>query len=188
MFRDVGRTTVCKVLRHAIVALSALLLAACSEDNFSDLQQYVSDVRARKKEPVLPLPVPKTPEPFLFHAEQIQDPFRRAQRDDEAGEAAQCSANRPDPTRSKEELESFELDALRMVGTIRLQGELWGLVQAKDETIHRVRTGNYMGLRLGRVVAVEPDRIELIEQVERRSCVWEERQASLDLTEPADRR
>ncbi|MCU0734961.1 MAG: pilus assembly protein PilP [Methylotetracoccus sp.] len=188
MFRDVGRPVGLMSLSPAALVVMMSLLAACSEDNFGDLQEYVTEVRSRKKEPVAALPVPKTAEPFLFRVEQIQDPFRRTQRDDEAGDAAQCSANRPDPNRAKEELESFELDALRMVGTIRLHGELWGLVQAKDATIHRVRTGTYMGLRLGRVVAVEPDRIELIEQVEQRSCVWEERQASLDLTEPADRR
>lgn len=164
------------------------VLAGCGSDDFADLQQYVTEVKSRQKEPVAPLPGLKAIEPFLFRPDQIQDPFKRAQRDDETEDIGKCSANRPDTARPKEELESFELDALRMVGTVRVRGELWGLVQAKDDTIHRVHAGSYMGLRLGRVAAVMPDRIEVIEQVQQGSCRWEERHAALDLVEPADRK
>ncbi len=175
-----------RTLRAAVLGMLAAFLASCSEDDFADLQQYVTEVKSRKKEPVPPLPALKTVEPFLFRPDQVQDPFRRAQHEEEPEDLAKCSGNHPDPARPKEELESYELDALRMVGTVRLHGELWGLIQTRDNTIHRVRAGNYLGLRQGRVVAVKPDRIEVIEQVQQGTCVWEERQAALDLLEPGE--
>lgn len=177
-----------RVAQCLLAAVLSSLVAACSQDDFADLQQYVTEVKSRKKDPVPPLPAVKTVEPFPFRAEQIKDPFRRTERDEESGAAVQCSGSRPDPNRPKEELESYELDELRMVGTLKRQGELWGLIKTKDDTIHRIRAGNYMGRRLGRVVAVRLDRIELVEHVEQRSCVWEERQAALDLIETVGRK
>ena len=175
-------------LRVCGVILSSLFLFGCGDDDFADLQQYVTEVKSRKKEAVPPLPEVKTFEPFVFRADVNKDPFRRADRDESTSVSVECSANRPDLTRPKETLESFELDELRMVGTLRRSGELWALVRAKDDTIHRVRTGNYLGRRLGRIVAVKPDRVELVEQVEQRECVWEERRAAMDLSDAGERR
>lgn len=177
-----------RCLRAYGVVLSSLFLFGCSDDDFADLQQYVTEVKSRKKDAVPPLPEVRTFEPFVFRGDLIKDPFRRAEREEAAGVSAECSANRPDPARPKEALESYELDELRMVGTLRRSGELWALVRAKDDTIHRVRAGNYLGRRLGRIVAVKPDRIDLVEQVEQRECVWEERRAALDLSDAGERR
>lgn len=172
----------------AVTGLTTLL-TACGDDDFADLQQYVTEVKSRKKEPVPPLPVVKTVEPFPFIAEQVRDPFTRAPHEEEdAARQQQCSASPPDPSRPKEPLEAYELDALRMVGTVKVGRELWGLIKAKDDTIHRVRAGSYMGRRFGRVVAVKPDGIDLIENVEQRPCVWEEQPQSLDLIESGDRK
>ncbi len=171
-----------------VLALPAALLSGCGDDGFTDLQQYVTEVKSRNKEPVPPLPAVKSVEPFLFRSDLVKDPFRRAEREEAAAVSSQCSANRPDPNRPKEGLEAYELDELRMVGTLKRQGELWALVRAKDDTIHRVHAGNYMGRRLGRIVAVKPDRIELVEQVEQRECVWEQRAAELDLNDARERR
>lgn len=171
-----------------LLALPAALLTGCAEDDFADLQQYVTEVKSRKKEPVPPLPEVKPVAPFVFRPDLVKDPFRRGGRGDSAVASAQCSENRPDPNRRKEDLEAYELDELRMVGTLQRHGELWALVRAKDDTIHRVHAGSYMGRRLGRIVAVKPDRIELVEQVEQRECVWEQRQATLDLNDARERR
>ena len=57
-----------------------------------------------------------------------------------------AGGTRPDPDRSREFLEQFPLDTLRMVGTLQ-QGEnsISDLVQTSDGLIHRVVPGNYMG-------------------------------------------
>jgi type IV pilus assembly protein PilP len=164
-------------------SIASLLLAGCSGDDFSDLQAYVMEVKSRSKGVIEPVPVVKQVEPFVFPAAAHRDPFARAERSEEAVEPEPLSDVRPDVARPKEDLESYELDTLRMVGTVKLQGSLWGLVKAADGTIHRVRAGNHMGQNYGRVVQVQPDRIELIEVISDRPGSWQERQAALELAE-----
>jgi type IV pilus assembly protein PilP len=72
---------------------------------------------------------------------------------------------RPDPNRRKEELESYALDSLRMVGTLEQEEQTWGLVKTSDGTIHRVAPGNYLGQNDGRITQISEEKIELIELV-----------------------
>ena len=52
---------------------------------------------------------------------------------------------RPDSKRNREFLEQYSLDTLKMVGTLRLSGHMFGLVQTKDGLVHRVIVGNHIG-------------------------------------------
>ena len=89
----------------------------------------------------------------------------------------------PDFNRRKEELESYSLDSIRMVGILEQLGVTWGLVKTKEGTIHRVKTGNYMGQNHGRIVQISEDRIDLTEIVQDGTGGYSERQASLALAE-----
>ena len=72
---------------------------------------------------------------------------------------------KPDTERRKEELEAYSLDTLRMVGTLTNAKGLWGLIKAKDGTIHRVQVGNHMGQNYGKIIRILEDKIELMEIV-----------------------
>ncbi|MGH8597094.1 MAG: pilus assembly protein PilP, partial [Gammaproteobacteria bacterium] len=84
---------------------------------------------------------------------------------------------------NSEELENFELDSLRMVGTLQDSAELWGIVQDNAGTVHRVQVGNYVGRNLGKILNIQEDRIDLREVVKDADGRWEERQATLALAE-----
>ncbi|MFO1419085.1 MAG: pilus assembly protein PilP [Methylotetracoccus sp.] len=170
-------------LRLLAIMLAATMLAGCGTDDISDLQSYVTDVKSRSKGAVEPLPVVKIVEPFAFPATQLRDPFTRGQRSDEAVDIGPTSGIRPDLSRPKEELESYELDSLRMVGTVQVRGGQWGLVKAPDGTIHRVRTGNYMGRNFGKIVQIANNRIDLLEVVPDRPGSWQERPAALEMAD-----
>jgi type IV pilus assembly protein PilP len=172
-------------LERVLAGLALVVLAGCSGGDLSDLQSYVTEVKSRNRGVIEPLPVIQKVEPFSFPANTLQDPFVRPQEREDASDPVPLSAVRPDVSRPKEELESYELDSLRMVGTVQLQGGRWGLVKAADGTIHRVRTGNHLGRNYGRVVQVTKDRIELIEVVPDRPGSWQEREAALELIETA---
>lgn len=90
---------------------------------------------------------------------------------------------RPDPNRRKEELDSFPLDALKMVGTLDQKNSVWALVQSPDGTIHRVKSGNYLGQNDGRIVSIEEEKINVTELIPNGSGGYLERQASLALGE-----
>ena len=160
------------------------LLTGCVNQDNSDLSNYIAEVKARPKTQIEPLPAIKVVEPFIFRPDGLRDPFKPLEKiyQDEGTEFASGSGIRPDTTRRKEELESYSLDSLRMVGTVKKEG-IWGLIKASDGTIHRVRVGNYMGKNYGKIIRIGDDKIELMEIVPDKPGTWREQQASLALAE-----
>jgi type IV pilus assembly protein PilP len=181
-----GQTTFSKPMyKHLCLAIFLVQIAGCSNDDISDLQQYVAEVKARPKGPIEPLPEVKVIEPFLFKPEGLRDPFKPLELPEEAGPVDNTNSNgiKPDASRRKEELEAFPLDGLKMVGTVVIKSNLWGLIKASDSTIHRVQVGNYMGKNHGKIIRIVNDKIELMEIVPDKPGSWREQQTSLALTE-----
>ena len=90
---------------------------------------------------------------------------------------------RPDQNRPREFLEQFSLDTLKMVGTLRLGGRTYGLVQTQDGLVHRVLPGNHVGQNDGRSPESKRDKISLIEIVPDGMGGFIERPAALALSE-----
>src|ERR1035437_5610277 len=84
------------------------LLAGCGNDDFVDLNQYISEVKARPKEPIKPLPQIKIIEPFMFKPEGLRDPFKPLEQPEQAEgvDVSTGSGIKPDVARRKEELEA----------------------------------------------------------------------------------
>ena len=72
---------------------------------------------------------------------------------------------------------------MRMVGTLKLGGRTYGLVQTKDGIVHRVLPGNYMGQAEGKVTDIAASKIDLVEIVPDGLGGYMERPASLALNE-----
>ena len=171
--------------KRLAIGLVAAMLAACSGGDINDLREWAGNVKKRQKGTVEPLPEIKTVEPFVFKPEDIRDPFVQNEKAEQQEETKSDNGIHPDTTRAKEDLESYELDSLRMVGTINHGGMIWGLVKAVDGTIHRVRVGNYMGRNFGKIIRIKDGQIELLEITPDSPSGWRERKAALDLTEAA---
>lgn len=170
-------------IRLTAAALIAAALAGCSTDK-QDLERWVDETLARPPGPVEPIPEIRTPEPVVYDAYELRDPFMRGRtQPEETGEVAETSGPRPDPDRRRQYLERFPLDSLDMVGTIELDDQVFGLVSDVEGTIHRVREGNYMGQNHGRILRVTPVAIELMELVPDGAGGWMEREARMTLTE-----
>lgn len=164
-------------------ALFFSILTGCGDQDLTDLQSWVTEVKSRPKGPIEPLPEFKTVEPFVFNAEIVRSPFEPVEEETTAEQVAPTGGLRPDLDRPKEELEAYALDSLRMVGTVLQSGSLWGLVRANDGTIHRVRKDNYMGKNFGKIVRVAEDKIEVLEIIQDSTNAWRERPATLALAE-----
>jgi type IV pilus assembly protein PilP len=173
--------------KRIVVALMAATLSACGGGDLSDLREWVASVKKRQKGVVEPLPEIKTVEPFVFKPEDLRDPFIQNEKGEQQEETSRSSDNgiHPDTARAREDLESYELDSLRMVGTINQGGVLWGLVKAVDGTIHRVRVGNYIGRNFGKIIRIKDGEIELLEIIPDSPGGWRERKQTLALTEAA---
>lgn len=161
---------------------AALVLAGCSGDR-SDLEQWVQQTLARPPAPVEPIPSVVTPEPVVYSAYDLRDPFARPVSES-AVEGSAADGPRPDPDRRREFLERFPLDALSMVGTIEVDAQVFGLIADAEGVIHRVQEGNYMGQNHGRILSISPVAIELVELVPDGADGWMEREARVALPEP----
>jgi type IV pilus assembly protein PilP len=153
-------------------------LSACSSAD-SELQRFIEDT---KKEPggrVEPLPEIKPYETFVYSAAELRSPFLPSA----PGSGAGYGGIRPDSKRNREFLEQFSLDTLKMVGTLRLGGQMFGLVQTKDGLVHRVTTGNHLGQAEGKITDITPAKISLIEIVPDSLGGYMERPAALALNE-----
>ena len=168
--------------RVLLAALFPLILVGCSEPDMRDLKDYVADVKARPPSPIPPLPEVTQAESFQYVAGGRRDPFVPELEGEAGPQAVEYDGPKPDPNRRKEELESYSLDNLRMVGTLAQNSDNWGLVQTNDGTIHRVKSGNYMGRNHGRIIRINEQNIELTELVPNGSGGWIERQQAVALS------
>lgn len=176
------------LLRRKLIgcAVSLALLAGCSDDDFSDLNQYIAGIKVKPKGTIKPLPEIKVIEPFIFKPEDLRDPFKPIKPTELAADGAGASTGsgiKPDTTRRKEELEAFPVETLKMIGTVEMKSNLWGLVKSTDKTVYRVRVGNYMGQNYGKIIRISADKIELMEIVPDKPGTWREQQMSVMLTD-----
>jgi type IV pilus assembly protein PilP len=166
-----------QVIRGTVItAVLAALLAGCGGRD-SDLNHFID---ATKREPggrVEPLPEVKPYEAFTYGDQEMRSPFVPG------GSGGASAGLRPDAHRNREYLEQFSLDTLKMVGTLNLGGNSYGLVQTKDGRVHRVVVGEHLGTNDGKVTNISPSKIALTEIVPDGLGGYIERPAALPLNE-----
>ena len=168
-------------LKNALViALVAFSLSACGGGS-DDLDEYINQIKARPGGRIDPLPEITPYETFNYVADRqgIRSPFRP----DSPQASGGGSGPRPDDERSREYLESFPLDTLGMVGTLRIDQTTYALVQTSDGLIHRVIPGNYMGQNDGRITQISESEIGLIEIISDGIGGYIERDAAVGLSD-----
>ena len=178
-----------------IVWISVVWLSACASQDTQDLQRYIEQVKlSAEGQPLGPLPDVDPYRPYPYEAGALRDPFAYArfvvdamtrQERPEPVDPLFVSGVMPDFNRPREELERYNLDALRLVGTFRdfATNDLWALVRTPDGVVHRVREGNYVGQNHGEIYAVTQQGVEIQEIVQDPNGGWRERENRLPLAE-----
>lgn len=167
-----------------ICGLLLLSVAGCSSQHYDDLEAYVKRVKAEHKGHVAPLPEIKPYDSFTYNDEGLRDPFESfAMAQERQQQASSTTGLHPDMNRKREALEAFSLDTLKYVGTLEKDGQIWGLVQAPDHTVHRVKPGNHLGQNYGKITRITENQIDLKEIIPNGLGGWVERDASLALKE-----
>lgn len=172
------------ILRAAALA-AALLLVACSGEEFGDLKAELNEKSKDFRGRVEPLPQVKPYEPVPYTAEGMVDPFRPDRIDVAGGPRpprTDVSKMAPDLNRPKEPLEAFPLESLQMLGTITQNRDTFALVKA-GPNLYRVKKGNYLGLNFGVVTGIDEAEIKLKELVQDGQGEWVERASALQLLE-----
>ena len=171
-----------KIRLIAVLLMTTLAVVGCSKD-MDDLDAYINQIKARPGGVIEPLPEIKPYEIFTYVADTdgLRSPFIPDTA--QAAPGAVGSGTHPDPERSREFLEQYPLDAMRMVGTLEIGDVAYGLVQDPAGLIHRVVPGNYMGQNDGRIVSINESAIELIEIISDGIGGYLERDAGIGLTD-----
>lgn len=173
-----------RVLGLLAVLTVAVLVSGCGRDNMADLREFVAQEKAKPRGAIEPLPEIKPYETFAYDASGLRDPFEPMDfgQSNLAG-AGGGTGVAPDMNRPKEALEGYPLDSLRMVGILQRNGVTEALIKTQDGTVHRVKTGNYMGQNNGKITRVTEDKVELTEIISDGAGGWLERPASVALSE-----
>lgn len=166
------------MIRYALL-LVPLLLSGCGSDDFDDLKIFMDQAGKGAAPALEPLPPVKMVVDQGYESMDLPDPFKpRSMKPAKSGGGKQPDLNRP-----KGQLESYPLDALKMMGTIVKSGVIYALIKTPDNSLYKVKKGEYMGQNYGRVVSINASGIELLETVQDGTGDWIESKANVALQE-----
>lgn len=186
------RVQIGKALKILFCVLLAIFQSGCTSTDTTGLENELSKIMSRPGGLIEPLPEIKPYEAYTYQSglNGAHNPFKlfyvikkTELGTDGIDDALTPEVEREIKNRNREELEAYELDSLRMVGTLDDDDDEWGIVLDPDGAIHRVSVGNYLGINIGKITHVYEDRIELREIIQNSDGRWEERKAALALIE-----
>ncbi len=184
-----------RYIRLTIVVLAILGIAGCVSGDMSDLEKQVSKIMSKPGGRLEPLPEIKPYEAYVYESGKLgaRNPFKRFYVVEQSLAIEKSEGPVDDglteemrneiQNRNREELEGFELDSIKMVGTLQSEDNHWGIVLDPGGVVHRVKTGNYIGLNRGKITSIEEEQIEVREIIKDNSGRYGERKALLPLTE-----
>jgi len=161
--------------------LSSLVLVGCSNDEFTDLDEFMDEKRARPGGVIVPIPPFKAYKVFSYSATTLRSPFDRPIEIREITQLQSVSSVQPDEERAKEFLEQFTFDSLSMVGSLSRANTDWTLIQDPEGGVHRVKVGNYLGRNHGKIVEMTEVYVAVVEIVSDGNEGWVERPRSIRL-------
>jgi type IV pilus assembly protein PilP len=169
--------------RYAALVALPLLLTGCGGPDFSDLDTFMAQKRARPGGVIEPIPTFKAYEAFGYSATTLRSPFERPVEVRDIAQLQAVSAIKPDENRAKEFLEQFTFDSLRMVGTLDGREANWVLIRDPSGGVHRVSIGNYLGRSHGKITETTDTYVAVIEIVSDGSADgWVERPRTIKLS------
>jgi type IV pilus assembly protein PilP len=166
------------------------LLSACVEDK-KQTEDYVNQIKNSAIGAVENLPANKKYKTVEYTAESLRNPFVATTQPQQPSNLpiqqqvetknALVQQPRPDAKRPREYLEQFPLSSFVMVGTLSKPEMNWGLIKDGNGMIYAVKNGDYLGQNSGKVVAVTPDQIRVIETVPNGAGGWMRAKATIML-------
>ncbi len=174
-------------IRISAAVSLALVVSACGSSGEGELQEWMNEQRAQTKPKVTPIPEPKKFTPQAYTQEAATDPFSnqkltQALKRESASQTSNAALVAPELARRKEPLESFPLDAMKMVGMLMKDGHPVALIKV-DNLLYQVKPGMYLGQNYGKIMKVSETEVVLREIVQDAAGEWIERPATLNLQE-----
>ncbi len=183
------------LLKGTCLLSVGFFMSGCVSYDMPDLKKQVSTIMSKPGTGIEPLPEIKPYEAYVYESGKIgaNTPCKRFY----IQEQSIALENKEGPVddglteemrneiqnRNREDLERFELDSLKMVGTLQNEEDNWGIVIDPGGIVHRVKTGNYVGLNIGKITSIAEEQIEIREIIKDSNGRYEERTVLLPLIE-----
>lgn len=166
------------IIKSTVVTLFFTSLVGCSGGEGDDLDQFMANAPKTMSTTVEPLPQVQAYIPLQYNVDgALSDPFKPRK-------AASSGSFQPNLNRPKEPLESFPLENLKYVGALTKHKSIYALIKTPDNTLHQVKSGNYLGTNYGLITAISDNEVSLKEIIQDElSGDWVERISSLSLQE-----
>ncbi|TEW52721.1 pilus assembly protein PilP [Psychromonas algicola] len=170
-------------MKWFFVLLMSLFLFACKDVKTDDLAEFVADAKAQQHNVEDNLPILIDHTALAFTQQQARSPFVKPKQVTTAFESKKIVKGclQPDFKREKESLEGFSLGDLLMRGTLKINAQLWAIIEAPNSLFYKVKTGSYLGLNHGEITHVLEDRIQLLELKLGRNGCWEKQATEIKL-------
>ncbi len=163
--------------------VAACMLSGCSSEGFDDLAAWMAQVKAAPAGRLDPIPTFTPYKPFDYSATTLRAPFDLPVLVKPEELEGSKVVEAPSTTRAKELLEQFSIEALKMVGTLEKDGQLWALLNDGQGNVHYVKNGNYVGKNNGKIVATTVSYVQVVEVISDGGNGWVERPRVLELRE-----
>lgn len=160
-------------------------LGACSADN-DELIQWMEQQHKEIKPSIAPIYPPKKFDPQAYLGATGVEPFGSQKLIAVGGPGtAQSSALlAAAKAHATQELESYPLDSMTMVGSLQQGGKAHALLMV-DNRLHDVKVGDWIGQNYGQITAITDSQITLRETVQDPTGEWIERTSTLQIQEKA---
>lgn len=133
-----------------------ILTSGCNRaTDYQDLEQFIKQTKQIQPQTIPDLPNLQVAATADLNLKSLTNPF--TPRISAANSLKPVTQHLPEP------LETYSLDSLKMVGTLSENHKIWGIVMAPDNTTHSVKLGDYIGQNSGKIIAIYPNTIKILE-------------------------
>jgi type IV pilus assembly protein PilP len=160
-----------------------IALAACKELPQEDINNWISANQKNITSRKISLEEQEIAQVFVYQANDRIDPFDIKKIALLSTDHPSAGSNiSPDVQRTRETLEQYPIDSLRMVGTLRKTGKIIALIQV-EKVIYQVYVGSYLGQDMGRVIKISEDAMQVEETTQDAGGEWRKRLVEIKMKE-----
>lgn len=176
-------------IKSLLIISCTFTLAGCWDTSHSDLKAWIKAQEQNTRGRVEPLPRNMDYVAIPYEGATGIDPFKPKQ----VSIVVQDDSNKkqvltPEMNRRKEPLEYYNISEMAITGFILKDGQTFAMIKSqKDNIVHTVGVGNYLGTNFGKILKIADDKVFLRELLLVGS-EWNEKITELQLYEDVKKR
>lgn len=167
-----------------IILSSLLVLSGCQKeiDRNEELRQKIENKKLTAVTYIKEVPELKVFSVYNYKSAGLKSPFRKTVSELKI-EKIIVSNVKPDLEREKTLLENYDLETLKMTGTIKKKKEgLEAIIETMDRKVYIVKKGDYLGKNFGKIINISTSEISLKEIVPNGPSIWQERPSVITMS------